>query len=101
MVIEKYEKYIQYALLGAGVLLVLSIYKKGIGGTTRDLTAGIVGGVVDGAVGVIEGAYDGLPNAIKPSSHDNIINQGVNRIGEELTGDPNFTLGGWIYDITH
>jgi hypothetical protein len=40
-------------------------------------------------------------NAINPVNQDNIFNRGVNSVVQNLTGDDNQTLGGWIYDITH
>ena len=36
---------------------------------------------------------------LNPNSKDNIVNRGVNAIGETLTGDENFILGGWFYDL--
>lgn len=39
--------------------------------------------------------------AINPVNQDNIFYTGVNNVGEVLTGDENFNLGGWIYDKTH
>lgn len=34
-----------------------------------------------------------------PTSEKNLAYTGVNSIGEALTGDKDFTLGGWIYDL--
>lgn len=42
-----------------------------------------------------------LGNAINPVNQDNIFYGGVNAVGGKLTGDSDFTLGGWIYDKTH
>lgn len=39
--------------------------------------------------------------AVNPTSRDNVFYRGVNSVGESLTGDEDWTLGGWIYDITH
>ncbi len=39
--------------------------------------------------------------AVNPVNNDNIFYQGVNAVGEKLTGRENFDLGTWIYDITH
>ena len=39
--------------------------------------------------------------AVNPTNQNNIFSKGVNTAGEALTGDPNWTLGVWIYDITH
>lgn len=95
------NKYVIYGGLAVGGLLLLKVWNSGIKGTVKDITAGVVGGVIDAGVGLVEGAYTALPDQVKPSSSNNIINQGVEKIGRQLTGDPQFTLGGWIYDITH
>lgn len=99
------------ALLGVG-LLAFTVYRKGVAGTASDLAGGVVkgvagavGGIVGGVVtatgDVIADGYNALPNAVKPSSDQNIAYQTTNKIGAALTGDKNFSLGGWIYDITH
>jgi len=48
----------------------------------------------------VDAVYGGL-NAINPVNQENIFYSGVNAVGTKLTGDNAFTLGGWIYDITH
>ncbi len=63
-------------------------------------------GVV-GAVGVwytkrqAAKALEVVGDALNPVSQTNIFNRGVNAVVQNLTGDKNQTLGGWIYDITH
>ncbi len=58
-------------------------------------------------VGLIPGAGSGLvaikdaATAVNPMNPDNVINGGFNRITQWMTGDENFTLGGWLYDVTH
>jgi len=39
--------------------------------------------------------------AINPASDQNLAYRGVNAIGSGITGDSSWTLGGWIYDVTH
>lgn len=39
--------------------------------------------------------------ALNPADSQNIVNRGVNGIGAAISGDTNWTLGGWVYDITH
>jgi hypothetical protein len=39
--------------------------------------------------------------ALNPASANNLAYQGANSIGEALTGDKDFSLGGWLYDKTH
>lgn len=106
------EKPILYGVLIGGGLLAISLYRKGVAGTTSDIAGGIVKGVAGAVYGVgagivtatgdiITDGYSALPNAIKPSSADNFINQGVNKIVQGLTGEKDQSLGSWIYDITH
>lgn len=40
-------------------------------------------------------------NSINPASPDNVINQGVERIGQDITGNPDWSLGTWLYDVLH
>lgn len=47
---------------------------------------------------------NGLPaigKAIDPTSRDNVFYGGVNAVGESVTGNENWTLGGQIYDWLH
>jgi len=39
--------------------------------------------------------------AIAPTNPNNIFASGVNDVGRSLSGNDNWTLGGWIYDVTH
>ena len=43
-----------------------------------------------------EGAW-----AVTPWNNDNVIYGGVNSVGGAITGDSSFSLGSWIYDVTH
>lgn len=86
-------------LIGGGVALAALLYLKLKG--AGDVGRGVGGGTVDLVTGVIGGAYDALPSAVKPSSPDNIVYRGVNGIGGAISGERDWTLGGWIYDITH
>lgn len=38
---------------------------------------------------------------INPLASGNIVNAGVTSAGQAISGDPGWTLGGWIYDLTH
>jgi hypothetical protein len=66
----------------------------------------LVGGVLiyfvakkfSGAVG---DAARAVGEAVNPTSDKNLAYRGVNAVGEALTGDTDFNLGGWIYDLTH
>lgn len=95
------EKLIFYGgLIGAGVF-VLYVATRGVKGAVSDITGGIVSGAVDAVGGAIYGAYNALPQTVRPESDKNIVYQGINGIGSTVTGDKDFTLGGWIYDVTH
>ena len=39
--------------------------------------------------------------AVTPWNNDNVIYQTVNRPVQWITGDPNETLGGAVYEVTH
>lgn len=39
--------------------------------------------------------------AVNPTSRDNLAYRGVNAVGEAVTGERGWTLGGWLYDWTH
>lgn len=48
--------------------------------------------------------YRKLPdvgNAVNPLNQENVFYEGVNAVGEKLSGDQDFSLGAWLYDITH
>lgn len=40
-------------------------------------------------------------NAINPINNDNVFNRGFESVGQYITGDKNWTLGGSIYDWLH
>jgi len=51
--------------------------------------------------GKIAAAAGDVVDSVNPASPENLAYRGVNGIGSTITGDEAFTLGGWIYDITH
>ncbi len=55
------------------------------------------------ALGAVVAAYLLYQNRqlFNPASPNNAAYQGVNAIGSELTGNDEWTLGGWFYDLTH
>jgi hypothetical protein len=95
------EKPVFYGVAILGGLFVFKILTSSV----KDATAGVVGGIIEGAfdatAGVLQGAYNALPEPVKPSSPNNVVYQGVNKVGEVFTGDAQFDLGVWIYDKTH
>lgn len=52
-----------------------------------------------------ESLFDFTPlgnlNSVNPANPDNVINGGFNRVTQWLAGDDSWTLGGWVYDVTH
>lgn len=46
---------------------------------------------------------DKLPDehTFDPTSDKNLAYRGTNAVGAALTGDKSFSLGSWLYDITH
>ena len=40
-------------------------------------------------------------DAIDPTDPNNIFASGVDNVGASLTGNKNFKLGAWIYDVFH
>jgi hypothetical protein len=46
-------------------------------------------------------ALAAVGTAVNPLSDQNLAYRGVNATGEAITGDPNFTLGGWLFDVFH
>ncbi|HEX5129607.1 MAG TPA: hypothetical protein VFV90_07670 [Usitatibacter sp.] len=38
---------------------------------------------------------------VTPTSDKNLVYQGANAVGQSITGDSSFTVGGWLYDLTH
>lgn len=39
--------------------------------------------------------------AINPVNSGNVFHTGVNIVGSRLSGNPNFSLGSFIYEMTH
>ncbi len=72
----------QLLMIGAGVALV---------GLVAAVLIGKKAAAVAGEVG----------QAVNPLNHDNVFAAGVNAAGAAVSGDADFTLGGWLYDVTH
>ena len=39
--------------------------------------------------------------AVNPLNPDNVFASSVNSVGETITGQSDWSLGGWLYDTTH
>lgn len=48
--------------------------------------------------GVVDAVKAG---AVDPTSDNNLAYRGVNAVGSSITGDSSFSLGSWLYDLTH
>lgn len=46
-------------------------------------------------------AVDAVGAAVNPTADTNLAYRSVNAWGSTITGDNNFSLGSWLYDITH
>jgi hypothetical protein len=63
----------------------------------------VLGGAL--ALGVAYTAYkvhqnkSKLAEAINPLSANNLVYRGVNSVGEAITGDSNFSLGVWAWEV--
>lgn len=55
------------------------------------------------AVPKVAAAVGDAAQAVNPLNHDNVIAGAANKVGGIIAGDEsgNWTLGGWIYDLTH
>lgn len=67
-----------------------------------DTKAGMI--IAIGAVGfvalyLVKGEVEDGLNAISPTNPDNIFAQGVDSVGAIFSGDENWSLGGWLYDV--
>ena len=63
----------------------------------------IVGGVVVYFIAkqqIAEGVTTAA-KAVNPLDSSNIFNSAANATGAALTGNQSFSLGAWIYDLTH
>ena len=52
-------------------------------------------------IGKITGISDMDYSFLNPASDKNIVYGGVNSIGAKVSGDKDWSLGGWLYEVTH
>lgn len=57
--------------------------------------------IVKDATAEVGAAASKVGNAINPVSDENIFYRGVNSVGAAISGNENFNLGSWTYDILH
>lgn len=98
---------VKLAAVAGGVLLLGWLANRAAGAVGN--AAGALGNMAGAAWG---SAAQGLSAAgdfvgtqaattFNPASDQNFVYRGVNGMGSSLTGDQHFTLGGWLYDVTH
>lgn len=46
-------------------------------------------------------AIAAVGQAVNPTSDKNLAYSGVNAVGSAVSGQSDWTLGGWLYDATH
>lgn len=81
-------------LTATAVLAVAGLAVAGYVGWRATRAAG------DLASAVSDGVSDAA-QAVNPLNPDNIIYSGVNKVGGAIAGSDDWSLGGWIYDVTH
>lgn len=60
-----------------------------------------VGETAGKAVDYVADAAQAAAPYVNPASNQNVIYTGINGIGGAVSGEENWTLGGWLYDVTH
>ena len=99
---KKLDNLMFYGLLAGAGVAVVYLMVRGVGGTAKDITKGVISGAVDAAAGILQGAYEAVPDSVKPTNDNNVIYQGANAVVHQLPGaDSSDTLGTWLYNITH
>lgn len=68
-----------------------------ISNATADVTAGVLDGTSKG-IGTVAGT---IVSRVNPFDSRNLANQAVLGAGQAISGDPNWSLGSWIWDKTH
>lgn len=73
-----------------------------LGGWAYDWTHNADGSVNSGSIwDALKLTPMGDVQKLNPANPDNVINGGFNRVGQWLTGDESWSLGGAVYDFTH
>lgn len=92
----------QQMMIGGGIAAaMLAAYVLTRKGVAQGTGQAIGGAAVDLVGGVLRGVNDALPEAVRPTSDQNIFFRASNLPGQIVTGDPSWSIGGWVYDITH
>lgn len=62
---------------------------------------GVTAYVLYRSAGQVGQAAGKVGTAINPLNPDNVFAGAVNKVGATLSGDDSFSLGGWLFDLTH
>lgn len=79
-----------------GAAVVLFVLPKVLPWVARQVAGGV--GDLGQAAGQVVGS---AAAAVNPTSTDNVIYRTVNGVGQGITGRDSFSLGSWLYDMTH
>lgn len=61
-----------------------------------------ISGAAGAAVGsVVETVSEVASTSLNPASDQNLIYRGINAVGGAAAGSDSWSLGSWIYDLTH
>lgn len=98
---------IKLAAVGGGLLIVAWLANR----TATAIGSGYdsVGNAISSAGSAIYSGVSGaadfvgqqVTTTLNPASDQNFIYRGVNGIGSGITGDRDWSLGSWLYDVTH
>lgn len=69
-----------------------------IDGTMVLVGAGVLAA---GAIWWARSSLFDLGDSVNPTSRENVVYKGVNRIGKDVSGDEHFSLGVWFWELTH
>mgnify|MGYP001413874161 CR=1 FL=1 len=89
---------VKLAMVAGGVLLLGYFGQRAASAIPNAVGAAWQGaGTALGDAGRFIGQHAGT--SFNPASDQNLVYQGVNQAGTAATGDPNWSLGGWFYDL--
>lgn len=79
-----------------GAAVVLFVLPKVLPWVARQVAGGV--GSASNAAGRVVGS---AASVVSPTNPENVFYGLVNGVGQGITGRDSFTLGGWLYDLTH
>lgn len=72
-----------------------------LGGLGWLITSKVKASIEDTATATRTAVNEVLSKDLNPASDQNLIYRGVNSLGEQISGQKGWSLGGWLYDVTH